>query len=125
MKVHKFGKKSVPLAEPSHPLTVHWIPKEVRYKPVKRSLKTWEIFAQETLVIQPREIKTIELNFGVHVVAGVILISLKQEIKLRKCSIRNETVLESVDNILIILENHSKEAVIINEGTPLCFVAMN
>jgi hypothetical protein len=125
MPVHKFGTKPESLIRPSQPSTVRWMPKEVKYMPVKRSPITWEIFAQEQLVIAPGEAKSVALKFRVQMTAGVILVSLKQALKQKKCSIRNETVLEDVDDILIVLQNHSDKTVTIDEGSSLCFVAIN
>ncbi len=124
MPVHKFGTKPESLIRPSQPLTVHWMPEEVQYMPIKLSPSTWEIFAQENLVIARGEAKTVSLHFGVQMTSGVVLVSLKQELK-KKCNIRNETVLEDVDNILVVIQNHSEQPVTIDQGSPLCVIAIN
>jgi len=124
MSVHKFRTKPVSIKCLTQPLNVHWMPKEVLYMPVKLSPTAWEIFVQEKLVIASGESKTVSLHFGVQMTSGVILVSLKHELK-KKCNIRNETVLEDVDNILVVIQNHSDQTVTIDQGSPLCVIAIN
>lgn len=120
MSVHKFGTMPGFIKSPN----VRWMLKETKYNPIRRSETTWEIFAQQQLVIKPKETMAVSLQFGVQISAGVILISLKQAIKQNKCSIRNETVLEDVDNIIVVIENHSDNTITVNEGSSLCYVAI-
>jgi dUTPase len=122
MNVNKFGTKPERILTHNKQPIVFW-PKDVKYSPTEY-FSTWNVFAQEKLVIPPEETKAVSLRIGVHMTAGVVLISLKQKIKLMRCSILNETVLESVNDILILLQNHSKETVTINEGAPLCIITI-
>lgn len=121
MLVHKFGKK--PRFQNEQPLTIEWKPAtDVNYKPEKKTPRTWEIFCQERIVIKPNETKNISLGFGVELSEGTVLVSLKHELKLQRCSIKNDTVLESVKDIVISIQSNSKQAVVILPGQELCFI---
>ena len=69
----------------------------VKYPPKKKTSVTWEIYAQEQLIIPANEAKTILLSFGVMMSSGMVLTSLKQEL-------------------------NSNTIVTIDEGTPLCYI---
>ncbi len=121
MPIHKFGRK--PINSNPQLLTIQWRPhNDIQYKPKKLSLHTWEIFCQELLTIKPNEIKTVYLSFGVQMSEGIAFISLKHQLKLKRCSIQNETVFESVDNILISIQNNSTQDVVISPGQGLCYI---
>ena len=121
MSVHKFGKSRVQNA--LSVLTVHWKPRmDVKYRSKKRTPATWEIYAQERLTILPHEAKRIFLSFGATMSKGMVLTSLKQELKYTHLSTQNETIIESVDDIIITIQNNSSSIAIINEGSPLCHV---
>ena len=121
MSVHKFGKKPVSLRQQL--LTIHWEPRmDVKYPAQKRTPVTWEIFTQEQLSIPAHGTKTVLLGFGFMMSKGMILASLKQDLKYKRCSLQNETILESVDDIIITIQNNSDAAIVISENTPLCFV---
>ena len=124
MSIHKFGKplrSRVPKALTV--LTVQWKPRmDVKYPPKKRTPATWEIYAQECLTILPHEAKRIFLSFGVMMSKGMVLTSLKQELKYMHLSTQNETLIESVDDIIVTIQNNSSSIAIINEGSPLCHV---
>ena len=53
---------------------------------------------------------------------GMVLVSLKQNLKYQRCSIQNEIILESVPDIIISIQNNSDTNVVLEENTPLCFV---
>jgi hypothetical protein len=53
----------------------------------------------------------------------VVFISLKQELKIKRCSLQDGVVAESVDDIIVTIQNNSEVAVNIVEGESLCFVA--
>ena len=61
-------------------------------------------------------------KFGVTMSKGMVLTSLKQELKYMHLSTQNETLIESVDDIIITIQNNSSYIAIINEGSPLCHV---
>ena len=85
--MHKFGRKPLPTSrQPQTP-------------------RTWKIFCQVLLTLKPNEPKTISLGFGA-MSEGMILVSLKHDLKLQRCSIHNETLLESLNDIVITIQNN-------------------
>jgi hypothetical protein len=123
MPVHKFGRKPERLFRRRQPLTVYWRPRmDIKYPPIKKTPVTWEVFTQEALTIEPNKTKTILLSFGVEISRGMILTSLRQELKYKRCSIQNETILESVDDIIITIQNNSQNTINIKEGASFCYV---
>jgi hypothetical protein len=52
----------------------------------------------------------------------MIFISLRQDLKIKRLSLHNGVVSESVDDIIITIQNNSDEAVTVNAGESLCFV---
>ena len=120
MPVHKFGK-SPKVLKPM--MIVEWKPRmDVKYPPTKITPATWEIYTQERLTIPPHEAKFIFLSFGVAMSKGMVLVSLKQELKYKHLSIQDETVAEDVDDIIVMIQNNSSSSVIIDEGSPVCYV---
>ena len=120
MTVHKLGKLSKVL-RPT--MTVQWKPRmDVKYPPTKITPATWEIYAQERITIPPHTFKRIFLSFGVAMSKGMVLVSLKQELKYKYLSTQNETVIEDVDDIIVMIQNNSSSSVIIDEGSPVCYV---
>ena len=123
MVVHKFGKSQPPPKVLRPTMTVQWKPRmDVKYPPTKRTPATWEIYTQERLTIPSRGAKRIFLSFGVAMSKGMVLVSLKQELKYKYLSIQNETVIEDVDDIIVMIQNNSSSSVIIGEGSPVCYV---
>jgi dUTPase len=127
MPIHKFIRKPAVPANP--PVAVLWYPAENLEYPAQRiNNYKWKIFAQENLTIKPHDTKTIMLQFGVEMSIGVIIVSLDQEFKKIKCSIQNESVVESTSDIVISVCNNSDKDVIINKGDTLChltFINLN
>ena len=95
---------------------------DVKYPPTKITPATWEIYAQERITIPPHTFKRIFLSFGVAMPKGMVLVSLKQELKYKYLSTQNETVIEDVDDIIVMIQNNSSSSVIIDEGSPVCYV---
>ena len=123
MTVHKFWNSRPPPKALRPTLTVQWKPRmNVKYPPTKRTPATWEIYAQERLTILPHEAKRIFLSFGVAMSKGMVLISLKQELKYNHLSIQNETVIEDADDIIVTIQNNSSSIAIIDEGSSVCYV---
>mgnify|MGYP003390553951 FL=1 len=123
MPVHKF----ITIAERSNtrtqPDSVHWMPKEATYNPLRQNggLR-WEIFAQNKITILPKNAFTVILGFGVKMTDGICLISLKQELKQRRCSLQDGVVSEDTDDIIITIQNNSDSEVKINESESLCLI---
>jgi hypothetical protein len=82
----------------------------------------WEIYAQESFTIQPRASFTAILRFGVIIRRGIVFASLKQDLKIKRCSLQDGVVSETVDDIIVTIQNNSDTAVTINAGDSLCFV---
>lgn len=116
--MHKFGRK--PLVE--KPLTIQWKPKDVIYPPEKQSPRKWKIFCQKKVIIQPKETKMLVLGFAIEMSEGMVLASLKHQLKLLRCCIQNETIFESVPDVIIGILNISDKEVVINPGQELCFL---
>ena len=73
MNIHKFNVK--PKTIP--PKTIQWRPlQEVNYPARKVNPMTWEIFSQQEIKLDPKEIKQIRLGLGFKMSEGVVLISL-------------------------------------------------
>ena len=53
---------------------------------------------------------------------GICLISLKQELKQRRCSLQDGVVSEDTDDIKITIQNNSDSEVKIDEGESLCLI---
>ena len=103
---------------------LRWIvPTNLDHRPVKISSKTWRVFCQESFVIVPKTTKTVKLPIGVELSDGVILTSLAQDLKVKRCSLQNELTLSSVNNVVVTIQNNSDREVSILEGTPMCLVS--
>ncbi len=123
MNVHKFGKKPERVSTRRQPLTVHWAPKmDVCHPPEKMTPVTWKLFAQQQLIVPANSTTTVALRFGVVMSKGMVLASLKQELKYKKCSLLNEIQLESTDDLIITIQNNSDVPVTINKGDAICFI---
>ena len=123
MVVYKFWKSQPPPKVLRPTMTVQWKPRmDVKYPPIKITPATWEIYTQEHITIPPHKAKFIFLSFGVAMSKGVVLVSLKQELKYKHLSIQDETVVEDVDDIIVMIQNNSSSSVIIDEGSPVCYV---
>ncbi len=84
----------------------------------------WKIFAQDDIIIpgsSPSR-KIISLKFGVELRTGAVIISLVQILKNSKCSIQNESVAESTDDIVIIIQNNTTNDVELKAGEVLCYL---
>ena len=123
MSIHKYGRKPERPLRKTQPSTVQWFPNmAVKYNPEKMTPVTWKIYSQENIRIQAHAVKIIKLGFGVAMSKGMLLVSLKQDIKYKRCSLQNEAVLESVDDIIITVQNNSDDSVSINAGDVLGFI---
>ena len=130
--MHKFGsvrnrttsRTTLRTAASGRTPLLRWIvPTNVNHRPVKVSSRTWQVFCQESFVIAPKSAKTVQLPIGVELSDGVIMTSLPQDLKVKRCSLQNELTLDSVNNLFVIIQNNSDRKVSILEGTLLCLVA--
>jgi hypothetical protein len=53
---------------------------------------------------------------------GLCLISLRQDLKLKRLSLQDGVVSEDVDDIIITIQNNSDSIITINAGQSLCFI---
>ena len=82
----------------------------------------WEIFSQQEIKLDPREVKQIRLGLGFMMSEGVVLAALANSLKYKRYSLQNEVNLEDVEDIVITLTNNSSEIVNIQEHELLCHV---
>ena len=103
------------------PKTIQWRPlREVKYPARKVNPMTWEIFSQEDIKLDSKEVK--RLGFGFKMSEGVVLAGLANSLKYKRCSLQNEVSLEDNGDIVITLTNNSNEIVGIREHELLCCV---
>ena len=119
MNIHKFNTK--PKTIP--PKTIHWYPlRGVKYPALKINSMTWEIFSQEDIKLKPKEVKQLQLRLGFMMSQGVVLSSLANSLKNKKCSLQNEVSLEDSEDIVIAITNNSNQIVDIQSHELLCHV---
>ena len=119
MNIHKFNAK--PKTIP--PKTIQWrLLREVKYPARKVNPMTWEIFSQQEIKLDLKEVKQIRLRLGFMMSEGVVVTALANTLKYKWCSLQNEVNLEDVEDIVITLTNNSSEIVDIREQELLCQV---
>ena len=119
MNIHKFNVK------PKHKQhkTIKWlIPSEIKKYVKKVNLYTWEVYSQEDIKLQPKEVKPLMLGVGFMMSEGVVLTSLPYSLRKKRCSLQNEVNLEDTIDIITVIANNSKEIVNIQENELLCLV---
>src|SRR6218665_1217429 len=119
MSIHKFITKRNPSSKIRTRFhnDIFWLSKEVTHKAIKRIVNPprWEIFAQRAIEIQPRSSVSPELGFGVRMSRAVCLVSLRQVIKEKGCSLQDGTISEDVEDIVITIQNNSESVVSIDK----------
>ena len=119
MNIHKFNVKAKSI--PSK--TIKWAPLLFKKYPAKKiNSNTWEIFSQDNIELQPKEVKQITLGLGFMMSEGVVLVSLANSLRGKLCSLQNEVNLEDTDDIIISVSNNSKEVINIPQHSVLCLV---
>ena len=119
MNIHKFNIKP----KDKRYKTIKWlIPEKIRQYVKKVNANTWEIFSQENIILQPKEVKHLFLGIGFMMSEGVVLTSLANSLSKKRCSIQNEVNLEDTVNIITVITNNSKEIVNIQENEHLFLV---
>ena len=119
MNIHKFNVK--PKHKP-HKTIKLIIPQNVKYPAKKVNSITWEIFSQEDIKLQPKEVKQLKLGLGFMMSESIILAGLAISLREKRCSIQNEVNLENTNDIITTISNNSKEIVNIQENELLCLV---
>ena len=98
------------------------IPQNVKYPAKKVNSITWDIFSQEDIKLQPKEVKQLKLGLGFMMSEGIVLAGLANSLREKRCSIQNEVNLENTNDIITTISNNSKEIVNIQENELLCLV---
>ena len=119
MNIHKFNVK---LKSISHK-TIKWIiPSEILKYVKKVNPDTWEVYSQEDIKLQPKEVKPSILGVGFMMSEGIVLTSLPNSLREKRCSLQNEVNLENTIDIITAIANNSKEIVNIRDDELLCLI---
>ena len=119
MNIHKFNVK--PIDYPTK--TIKWIiPEQLRQYFKKVNGNTWEVYAQNDILLKPKEVKYIMLGLGFYMSEGVVLSSLNDKLTLKRVSLQNGIYLKDTLNMVIVLTNNSTENILIPKLTSLCLV---
>ena len=119
MNIHKFNVK--PIYYPTK--TIKWIiPDQLRQYFKKVNSTTWEVYAQNDLLLKPKEVKFIMLGLGFTMSEGVVLSSLNDELTIKRISLQNGVYLNDTHNMIIVLTNNSNENILIPKLNMLCLV---
>ena len=120
MNIHKLNVK--PKSIPHK--TIKWlIPKDVKHYVKNVNSITWEIYNQENIKLQPKEVKQFKLGVGFMMSEGVVLVSLSNSLKEKRCSIQNEVNLENTINIITTISNNNSQGIVnIEENELLCLI---
>ena len=118
MNIHKFNV----IYAISHK-TIKWIiPSEILKYVKKVNPDTWEVYSQEDIKLQPKEVKPLILGVGFMMSEGIVLTSLPNSLREKRCSLQNEVNLENTIDIITAIANNSKEIVNIQENELLCLI---
>ena len=119
MNIHKFNVK--PIYEPTK--TIKWlVPDNIKQYVRKVNTTTWEVYAQNDLILKPKEVKFIMLGIGFMMSEGVVLSSLNDSLTKKRISLQNEVYLTDTLNMIVVLTNNSSENIQIPKSTMLCLV---
>ena len=120
MNIHKFNVK--PIDYPAK--TIKWIiPEQLRQYFKKVNGNTWEVYAQNDILLKPKEVKYIMLGLGFYMSEGVVLSSLNNELTLKRVSLQNGIYLKDTLNMVIVLTNNSNENILLPKLTMLNLVS--
>ena len=120
MNIHKFNVKPIDYAEK----TIKWvIPEQLRQYFKKVNANTWKVYAQNDILLKPKEVKYIMLGLGFYMSEGVVLSSLNDKLTLKRVSLQNGIYLSDTLNMVIVLTNNSTENILIPKLTMLNLVS--
>ena len=120
MNIHKFNVK--PINYPAK--TIKWIiPEQLRQYFKKVNGNTWEVYAQNDILLKPKEVKFIMLGLGFTMSEGVVLSSLNDKLTLKRVSLQNGIYISDTLNMVIVLTNNSNENILIPKLTMLNLVS--
>ena len=119
MNIHKFNVK--PINYPTK--TIKWmIPDNIRNFFKRVNGTTWEVFAQNDLILKPKEVKFIMLGIGFMISEGIVLSSLNESLVKKRISLQNGVYINDTLNMIIVLTNNSSENIQIHKLSSLCLV---
>ena len=120
MNIHKFNVKPINYVAK----TIKWvIPEQLRQYFKKVNANTWEVYAQNDILLKPKEVKYIMLGLGFYMSEGVVLSSLNDKLTLKRVSLQNGIYLSDTLNMVIVLTNNSSENILIPKLTMLNLVS--
>ena len=120
MNIHKFNVKPINYTTK----TIKWIiPEQLRQYFKKVNGNTWEVYAQNDILLKPKEVKYIMLGLGFYMSEGVVLSSLNDELTIKRISLQNGVYLNDTHNMIIVLTNNSTENILIPKLTMLNLVS--
>ena len=120
MNIHKFNVKPINYAAK----TIKWIiPEQLRQYFKKVNGNTWEVYAQNDILLKPKEVKYIMLGLGFYMSEGVVLSSLNDKLTLKRVSLQNGIYISDTLNMVIVLTNNSTENILIPKLTMLNLVS--
>ena len=120
MNIHKFNVEPINYQAK----TIKWIiPEQLRQYFKKVNGNTWEVYAQNDILLKPKEVKYIMLGLGFYMSEGVVLSSLNNELTLKRVSLQNGIYLSDTLNMVIVLTNNSNENILIPKLTLLNLVS--
>ena len=120
MNIHKFNVKPINY---NNPKTIKWlVPDNIRQYLKKVNATTWKVYAQNDLMLKPKEVKFILLGIGFIMSEGVVLSSLNESLTIKRISLQNGVYLNDTLNMIIVLTNNSSENILIPKLTMLCLV---
>ena len=120
MNIHKLSTKT---KQPKASKTIKWIiPLEIRSYVKKVNANTWEIYSQEDIKIQSKEVKPLMLGVGFIKSLGIVFNSLPNSLRKKRCSLQNDVNLEDTINIMTTIANNSNDVVSIKKNELLSIV---
>ena len=119
MNIHKFNVK--PIYNPTK--TIKWLVPDIIKQYVRKvNTTTWEVYAQNDLILKPKEVKFIMLGIGFMMSEGVVLSSLNDSLTKKRISLQNSVYLTDTLNMIVVLTNNSSENIQLPKSTMLCLV---
>ena len=119
MNIHKFNVKPIY----NQTKTIKWlVPDLIKQYVRKININTWEVFSQEDIILEPKEVKFIMLGIGFMISEGVVLASLSESLTKKRISLQNGVYLTDTLNMIVVLTNNTSKPIRIPNLTPLCLV---
>lgn len=122
MPIHKFWTKWVPNRDPP---AMMWRLHDAEHMPVQYSSTKFGFFAQQSLSVQPKSTLMIQIPIGFSLRRGLVFVTLKNELRQKALLIPDGVISESVDNIVVSLQNNSDVVVTIQKGEQFGYVDHN